>query len=129
LPVSVRPDQTGIDSKGFPADQTFSDAALQYSLEDAAQQIALAEPTMPILRKRGMIGYVAIKPEPTEPPVSQVEVHFFAQASLRTDAEAVADNQHSDHQLGIDRGPAYTAVERRQLLSQITKLYKSIDRP
>jgi hypothetical protein len=29
-------------------------------------------------------------------------MNLFAQSPLRTDAEAVADDQHPDHQLGID---------------------------
>jgi hypothetical protein len=30
-------------------------------------------------------------------------------------AQLESDEQHSDHQLGIDRGPLSMAVERRQL--------------
>jgi hypothetical protein len=37
-------------------------------------------------------------------------VDLLAQPPFRSDAEAVAHNQHPDHQLGIDRGPSYLAV-------------------
>jgi hypothetical protein len=36
-----------------------------------------------------MVGHRAIEPEPTEPPVGEVEVDLFAQPPLRADAEAV----------------------------------------
>jgi DNA-binding response OmpR family regulator len=51
LPIGIRLDQTGIDRKGFPADKSLADAALQDRLEDAPQQIALAEAVMPVLRE------------------------------------------------------------------------------
>jgi hypothetical protein len=50
-------------------------------------------------------------------------------APCRADAEAIADNQYSDHQLGINRRPAHAAVKRRQLPPQTTKLNEPIDRP
>ena len=55
LPIGIRLDQTGIDRKGFAADQSLADAALQDSLKDASQQIALAETAMPVLREGGII--------------------------------------------------------------------------
>src|ERR1700733_9235533 len=51
LPIGIRLDQTGIDRKGFPADQSLADAALQARLEDPPQQIAFAEAAMPVLRE------------------------------------------------------------------------------
>ena len=36
-------DQAGIDGESFAADEAFGDAALQYSLEQSPQQIAVAE--------------------------------------------------------------------------------------
>ena len=75
-----------------------------------------------------MVGHVALQAEPTEPAVRQVQVNLFAQPSFRADAEAVADDQHPDQQLGIDRRPADGAVERRQLPSQPIKFDKSVYR-
>src|ERR1700691_6273264 len=37
LPIGIRLDQTGIDRKGFPADQSLADTALQDRLKDAPQ--------------------------------------------------------------------------------------------
>ena len=41
LPIGIRLDQTGIDRKGFAANQSLSDAALQDRFKDASQEIAL----------------------------------------------------------------------------------------
>jgi hypothetical protein len=102
--------------------------ALQHRLEDAPQQIALAEAAMPVLGEGRVIRHLANEPEPAEPPVSQIEMDLFAQPPLRTDAEAVADDQHADHQLGINRGASRATVERRQLSSYAAKLDEPIDR-
>src|SRR5215207_1491079 len=75
-----------------------------------------------------MIGHVAVETQSTKPPICQVEVHLLAQAPFRADAEAVADDQHADQQLRIDRRPTDGAVKRRQLLPQPIEFYKSVDR-
>src|SRR6202007_814080 len=43
------------------------------------------------------------RPSRKKPPIGQIEVDLIAQAPLRSNAEAVADQEHPDHQLGIDR--------------------------
>jgi hypothetical protein len=56
-------------------------------------------------------------------------VDLFAQAPFRTDAEAIADQPHPDHQLGGDRGPPDSAVGGRQLrLQPSNSTNLSIDR-
>ena len=90
LPVGVRLDQAGIDRKAFAADQTLPDAAPQHRLEQAPQQIALAETAMPVLREGRMIGHIAIEPKPTKPAISQIEVDLLAQPPLGANAEAIA---------------------------------------
>jgi len=93
-------------------DQPLIDAALQHRLEQPPQQIALAKAAMPVLREGRVVGHRAIEPEPAEPPVGEIQMDLFAQPPLRADAEAVADDQHPDHQFGIDRRPSNVAVER-----------------
>jgi hypothetical protein len=44
-------DQAGVDGEAFAADQALVDAALQDGLEQPAQQIAVAEPSVPVLRE------------------------------------------------------------------------------
>jgi hypothetical protein len=56
-------------------------------------------------------------------------VNLIAQAPLRSDAEAVTDQEHPDHQLGIDRRPTDAAVEARQIPPDLLKVDKPVDRP
>ena len=58
-----------------------------------------------------MIGNLVVEIEATEPAIGEVEVDFFAQFPLRTDTIAVSNNEHSDHELGIDRRSTDLAVE------------------
>ncbi len=76
-----------------------------------------------------MIGHRAVEAQSTKPAVRQVEVNLLAQPPLRADAEAVADDQHPDQQLRIDRRPPHLAVERRQLPPQPVEFDKPINRP
>ena len=84
---------------------------------------------MPILGKRRVIRHHPIQTEPTEPPVGQIEVNLIAQTPLRSNAEAVTDQQHPDHQLGINRRPADAAVEWRQVPPDLLKVDEPVDRP
>ena len=56
-------------------------------------------------------------------------MNLVAKAALGPDAHAVADDQHPDHQLGIDRGPAHLAVKRLQQLAQLIQLEVAVDAP
>jgi hypothetical protein len=59
--------------------------------------------------------HIAFKIESAKPSASQIEMNLFAQPALRTDAEAVADKQHSDHEFRADRQPAGLTIIRLQL--------------
>ena len=54
-------------------------------------------------------------------------MNLFAKPSLGADPAAVANDEHADHQFGINRGPANRAIERPQLLSNIAQIKKPID--
>ncbi len=84
---------------------------------------------MPVLGEGGVVRDLAIEPEPAEPAIRQIEVDFLAQPPLGADGEAIADDQHPDHQLRIDRGPAHRTVESGQLPPDFTQLDKPVDRP
>src|SRR5213596_3657556 len=60
------------------------------TVEELAQQVALAEASVPVLGEGRMVRHVAVEAEPAEPAVSEVEVNLLAQPPLRADAEAVA---------------------------------------
>ena len=64
-----------------------------------------------------------------KPAVAEVQVNFLAQPPLRADPKAVADDQHPDHQLRIDRRPSHLAVKRRELAPHLVEIDKTIDRP
>src|SRR6202790_5596223 len=84
-----------------------------------AQDLALPEAAKPIHRERRMVRNLIVEIELAEPAVSKVQRYFLAQPTLMTNAIAVTDQEHPDHQLGIDRGPADVAVKCLQLLMQI----------
>ena len=54
---------------------------------------------------------------------------LLTQAPLRSDAEAVTDQEHPNHELGIDGGSTDATVERRQVLPDLLKIDKPVDRP
>jgi hypothetical protein len=84
---------------------------------------------MPVLGEYRMIQHSAIQTEPEEPPVAQIEVDLIAQSPLRSDPQAVTRSRASGSQLGIDRRSANAAVEWRQVLPDLLKVDKPIDRP
>ncbi|RXH39751.1 hypothetical protein XH94_17975 [Bradyrhizobium zhanjiangense] len=55
--------------------------------------------------------------------------HRRSQAPLRSDAEAVTDQEHPDHQLGIDRRSTDAAIERRQVPPDLFKIDKPVNQP
>ena len=116
-----------MDRERFAADKPFPDALCDHGLEQLAQKIALAETAMPVLGKGRVVGHCAVEPEPAEPPVSQVQVHLLAQPPFRADAKAVADDQHADHELRIDRGTASVAIERCEVMPQLAEIEEAIN--
>jgi hypothetical protein len=87
LPVGVRLDQADIDRKAFAADQALADAALQDRLKDPPQKIALAEAAVPVLRERGIIGNIAVEPEPAKPSIREIEVDLLTKPPLGADTK------------------------------------------
>ena len=75
-----------------------------------------------------MVRDVAVQAEPAKPPVGEVQVHLVAEPALGPDAEAVADDQHADHQLGVNRGSPELAVERAQVRPQARQVDNAVDR-
>src|SRR5580693_5972836 len=82
---------------------------------------------MSVLREGRMIGDMPVEPKPAKPSICQIEVDFLAQPPLRSNAEAIAHDQHSDHQLWINRWPANRAAECRQFPSHILQLDEPVD--
>jgi hypothetical protein len=76
-----------------------------------------------------MVGHLVIEAEAAEPPVGQVEMDVLAQPTLGPDPHHVADDQHPDDQLGIDRGPARVAVERPKPRPHPVHVEEAVDLP
>ena len=68
-----------------------------------------------------MIRHLVVEIEAAKPPVRKVKFELFAQPPLEADAIAIADDQHSDHKLGINRRPANVAIEWRKLLANLNQ--------
>ena len=75
-----------------------------------------------------MVGNAIGQVETAEPPIRQVEVDLLAEPPLRADPEAVPDQEHPDHQLGIDRRPTDRTVERRETRADLGEVDKPVDR-
>ena len=117
--MRVRHDNAGVDCESLASHDPFFHTARHDGLEELTQKIALTKPAVAVLGEGRMIGNVAVEPQPTKPAVSKIDVDLIAQPTLRTNAGAVADNQHAHHQLGIDRGPPDVAIVRPQVRPQL----------
>jgi hypothetical protein len=76
-----------------------------------------------------VVGDLAVQPQAAEPAIGEVEMDLLAEPPLRADPQAVAHQQHPDHQLGIDRRPADRAVERRQVCADAAQIHEPVDGP
>src|SRR5450432_658723 len=74
-----------------------------------------------------MVGNVAVETQAAKPSVGQIEVNFLTQPRLGANAEAVADDQHPDHQLRIDRGASDIAVRRSKMRTNVRKIDEPVD--
>src|ERR1700722_17570492 len=120
-------DDAGVYCKGFASHDPFRHAAPHHDLEQLAQEIALAEAAVAVLGEGRMIWNVAVEPQPAEPAIGQIKMDLLLQPSLRANAEAVADDEHSDHQLRINRGPADVAVVGTQVCANLGQVDDPVD--
>jgi hypothetical protein len=65
-----------------------------------------------------MIRHSAIQAEAAEPAIGEIQVHLLTQSPFRTDAHAIANDQHPKHQIRVNRWPAEGAVKWRKLAAQ-----------
>src|SRR5271170_496034 len=121
ITTGVRLHDAGIDREGFTLDQIGIHAGPHHRLEDLTEQVAVAEPAVAIDRKGRMVRNLVVKIEAAEPAIGEVQLDLLTQPPLKANAVAVANDQHPDHQLGVDRWPADLAVERLKLLAELTQ--------
>src|SRR5665648_741344 len=62
---------------------------------------------------------LVFKIELAEPAVREVKLNFLGEPALRAYAAAVANDEHADHELRIDRGASDVAVVGLQFLVKI----------
>src|SRR5580658_10096839 len=74
-----------------------------------------------------MIGDVTIEPQSTEPAIGQIEMDLLTQPTLRTNAKAIADDEHPDHQLRINRGPPHLAIVGPQMRPNLGQVDETVD--
>ena len=127
--MGVGGDQAGVDGEGLAADQALGHAARDDRLEQLAQQVALTEAPVPVLGEGRVVRNLAVQPQAAEPAVGEVEVDLLAEPALGADAEAIADQQHADQQLGIDRGTSDRAVEGSKMRPHALQIDEAVDRP
>src|SRR5262249_58819843 len=109
----------GVDSEPFALDKTRVHTRPNLALEYLPEDVALAEAAMPIDRECRVIGNPVVEVEPTEPAIGKMQLDFLAELALRADTVAVGDDQHPDHQLGINGGSAHLAVEGFKLVTKM----------
>ena len=94
-----------------------------------AEHAKKPEPIQALLRaERQRRTELTIPARLKKPAVGEVQVDLLAQPPLGANAKAIADDQHPDHQLRVNRGPTHLAVKRRQLAPQSVEVDRSIDR-
>lgn len=120
-------DDAGVYRKPLATDQPFAHATAQDRLEHMTERIAVADSTMAVLGEGRMVRNLILQAETTELEIREVQMHFLAQSPLGSNAEAVADDQHPHHQLGIDRRAAGVAIERSEVFAQLVEVEESID--
>jgi hypothetical protein len=76
-----------------------------------------------------VIRNLVVKIEAAESAIGEMQFDLLAKPPLKADAVAVANDEHADHQLGVDRWPPDLAIEGRQLLPELRQYptYNRID--
>ena len=126
--VGIRLDQTRINRHALAADETFLNAAGSGCLEQMTQQFALPETAMPVLREGGVVGNAVVQIKAAKPAIGEVQMHLFAQATLRPDAKTVPNQKHADQQFLIERRATGVAVEVREMRPDTRQINEPINR-
>jgi hypothetical protein len=67
-----------IDRKALTLDQSSGQAKADHALEHQAQQIAVAEAPVPVLREGRVVRHRVVQIEPAKPAVSQIKRNLLA---------------------------------------------------
>jgi hypothetical protein len=91
-------DQAGIDRQALAADQVLCDAPCDGHFEQAAQQLAVAKPTVSVPRKGGVVRKAVGQIKTAEPATGEVQVHLLAQPPLGPDANVQSSPKRTSAQ-------------------------------
>src|SRR5262245_39578156 len=103
ISAGIRFHHAGVNCKALALHQTRIHACPHNRLEHMAEGIAFPKAAVPIDRERRVIRHLVVEIEAAEPAIGKVKLNLLAQPALRPDAVAIADDQHPDHKLGVDR--------------------------
>jgi len=102
-----------VHGRAFAGNKARLRAAAHHLLEHGTEHVAVAEAAMPVLAEGAVVRHDVVHAEAAEPAMRQVEVHPGAELPLGADAAEIADQQHTYHQLRIDRGTLDQAIVGR----------------
>jgi hypothetical protein len=83
---------------------------------------------MAVRREGRAVGNAVGQNKAAEPAAGEVETDLFAKTALGPNAVAIANDQHPDHELRIDRGPPHGAVVGGKAAAQILQIDEAVDR-
>ena len=75
-----------------------------------------------------MVRNAVAQIQAAEPAIGQVQMHLLAQTPFRPDAEAIANQQHTDQKFGIDRRATRVAIEISNMRANATQIDETINR-
>ena len=82
---------------------------------------------MAVLGEGGVVRDPVIQIEAAKPAIGQVQVHLFTEPPFRPDAEAIANQQHPDEELRIDRRTTSVAVEISEVSTDRGQIHEPVD--
>ena len=76
-----------------------------------------------------MIRHLVLEAQTAEPAVGEVEMHLLTQAPLGPQPHHIANDQHPDHEFGVDRRSAGVTVKAAHIVVQTIQIQKAINSP
>jgi len=98
--IGVGLDETAVHRHVLALHQASLHATGDDLLKDLLKQIRFLKPSMPVLRKRGVVRNLLIEAESRKPSPRQMHAQLFLPASFARDPVEVADQQHAQQQFG-----------------------------
>jgi len=76
-----------------------------------------------------VVRHLPVETEPAEPAIGQIEMNLVAEPTFGPDAEAVADDQYPDHQIGVGQtdGPSSYRKAREASAPPTDRTNRSIE--